>query len=84
MPSCAENTARLRLANNGRNAMNDNQGIRTGSHLHLCEMLLADLDVMRKALTEICVIRAADTPQGLWRIELQEIARKAIEAVDRQ
>lgn len=45
--SKAETDARDRLANNGRNPTNKNAGIRVGSDLHLCEMLLAEIDALR-------------------------------------
>lgn len=48
----AEETVRARLANNGRNPANNNAGIRVGSDLHLCEMLLRSLDTARAALNE--------------------------------
>lgn len=48
----AEETARARLANNGRNPANNNAGIRVGSDLHLCEMLLREIDTLRAALNE--------------------------------
>jgi hypothetical protein len=51
--SKAEDIARARLANNGRNPANNNAGIRTGGDLHLCEMLLAEMDKMRAALREM-------------------------------
>lgn len=82
MPSNAEKQARERLANNGRNPANKNAGILTGSDLHLCEMLLAQLDRWRAALTEICVIRDVNTPSAAWRSDLQQIARKALERED--
>lgn len=50
MPSNAETEARKRLANNGRNPDNHRAGIRVGSDLHLCEMLLAEMDEMREWL----------------------------------
>lgn len=46
----AEREARKRLAKNGRNPANKNAGIATGSDLHLCEMLISQLDGVRKAL----------------------------------
>jgi hypothetical protein len=49
-PSKAETRARELLANNGRNTANSNEGIRVGSHLHLCEMLLADINTLRGKL----------------------------------
>lgn len=50
VPTIAECTARERLANNGRNPANKNEGIRTGSDLHFCEILIKQLDGVRKAL----------------------------------
>lgn len=50
MPSAAETKARELLANNGRNPANKNAGIRVGSPLHLCEMLLAELAEARKTM----------------------------------
>lgn len=50
MPSSAEIKARELLADNGRNRANHSAGIRVGSPLHLCEMLLAELDETRKTL----------------------------------
>ena len=47
MQSKAEITVRERLANNGRNTANSNAGIRVGSDLHLCEMLIAEIDRQR-------------------------------------
>ena len=35
--------------------------------------------VLRRALTEICRIRDVNTPQGAWRSDLQQIARRALE-----
>ena len=45
-PTGAANRARDLLANNGRNSANNNEGIRTGSPLHVCEMLLAERDAL--------------------------------------
>ena len=50
MPSQIESKVRERLASNGRNPANNNAGIRTGSDLHYCEMLLAELTILRNAL----------------------------------
>lgn len=55
MPSNAETKVRERLANNGRNAANKNAGIRVGSDLHLCEMLLVEIDELRKNLRRFAV-----------------------------
>lgn len=55
MPSKAELKVRERLAKNGRNAANNNAGIRTGGDLHLCEMLLADLDQARADLRRLAI-----------------------------
>lgn len=52
MISKAEIEARDRLAGNGRTPVNNNAGIRVGSDLHLCEMLLAELDDARKLLSQ--------------------------------
>lgn len=49
-PQTAEKLARERLKKNGRNPANNNRGIATASDLHLCEMLLSQLDGVRKAL----------------------------------
>jgi hypothetical protein len=49
-PMQAEYNLRERLANNGRNPANKNQGIRVGSDLHFCEMLIKQLEGVRKAL----------------------------------
>lgn len=46
----AEELVRARLANNGRNPENKNAGIRVGSDLHLCEMLLKEIDELRAKL----------------------------------
>lgn len=78
--SNVEAKVRERLANNGRNLANNNAGIRVGSDLHLCEMLLKDIEGMRQALTQICFIRPAGEPEGAWRSDLQQIAYKALEA----
>lgn len=51
--SQAEQRARNRLANNGRNTDNSNAGIRVGSDLHLCEMLLAEIDWLRDELQAV-------------------------------
>ena len=56
MPSNAETKVRERLANNGRNPANKNAGIRVGSALHLCEMLLAEMDELRKTLRRFAVL----------------------------
>lgn len=48
--SKAEQQIRERLANNGRNTANNNAGIRVGSDLHLCEVLLAQINQARAAL----------------------------------
>lgn len=50
MPSQTEIQARERLASNGRNPANNNAGIRVGSDLHLCEMLLSDIEALRAVL----------------------------------
>jgi hypothetical protein len=47
-----EKAVRARLANNGRNPANNNAGIRVGSDLHLCEILLAEIDRL-KAIVEL-------------------------------
>ena len=47
--SPAELKAMTRLSNNGRNAENNFAGIPTGSDLHLCEMLIAEIDAHRVA-----------------------------------
>lgn len=47
----AEAIARKRLENNGRNTANNNAGILLGSDLHLCEMLLAEIDKLRARTT---------------------------------
>ena len=49
MMSKAERVARERLMNNGRNPANKNAGVPTGSDLHLCEMILSELDAIRAA-----------------------------------
>lgn len=46
----AEKKARERLANNGRNPANNNAGIQVGDDLHLCEMLLSEIERMQAAL----------------------------------
>lgn len=38
---------------------------------------------LRTALTEICRIKDVNTPQGTWRADLQEIARRALERDER-
>lgn len=47
--SDVETQVRARLANNGHNPLNKNGGIPTGSDLHLCEMLLAEIASLRAA-----------------------------------
>jgi len=48
----AEMVVRDRLAKNGRNVTNNNQGIPVGSDLHLMEMLIKEIDTLRAALRE--------------------------------
>lgn len=50
--SKAEKMARERLARNGRNDANSQAGVRVGSDLHLCEMLLAELDEARQLIAD--------------------------------
>lgn len=67
-PVNVEVLARERLANNGRNPANNNAGIRTGSDLHLCEMLIGQLDQARAAFTELASVPAlADSHADLVR-----------------
>lgn len=63
MVSEAETKARERLANNGRNAANASRGIAVGSDLHLCEMLLKEIDFQRDALQKIASYSPASTVQ---------------------
>jgi hypothetical protein len=66
----AERKVRGRLANNGRNPANNNRGILVGSDLHLCEMLLAELDRVRAALAVAPRDEAVDLHE---RHQLQEM-----------
>lgn len=61
--SDGEDKARERLANNGRNPANLNAGIRVGSDLHVCEMLLKEIERQRDALRKIANYSAASTIQ---------------------
>lgn len=70
--SKAEQDARARLANNGRNPANKNAGIRVGGDLHLCEMLLAELDAARARLA------ALSAPEGEWQ-NIETAPRNATE-----
>jgi hypothetical protein len=62
----AEERVRERLANNGRNPANNNAGIRVGSDLHLCEMLLAELDSERREREKLSrALRQKDEAMGV-------------------
>jgi hypothetical protein len=62
--SRAEKMARERLANNGRNNSNNRRGIPVNSDLHLCEMILKELDQTRDALRAAILI--AGQAQKEW------------------
>ncbi len=55
MASKAEQTARLRIKSAGNMPPN---GMKVGSDLHLCELLLSEMDGLRKANAELLEISA--------------------------
>ncbi len=67
MKITATTMVRERLANNGRNPANANAGIPVGSDLHLCEMLLNEVDRLR------AVIFINGPRWGLTRAEIDNL-----------
>jgi hypothetical protein len=57
----------------------DMDGCEVGVSRQAIEEAIVAFDRLITALTEICFIRAPDTPEGAWRSDLQQIARTALE-----
>lgn len=65
----AEQTARKRLADNGRNPANNHAGVRVGSDLHLCEMLLNKIEYARALLARLNEAQTVAVEHHGWLYE---------------
>jgi len=80
MPSQIETKVRERLAANGRNPANSNAGIRVGSDLHLCEMLLKELESERDGRARLAdCLRQKDAAMGVL---FERLAKAGVDCSD--